>query len=221
MQREATLHPAKSELAEVEKIILKYLNDKEKQKSSRLSRIGSEFKEFYYALKMKNYAALVLNIDVEINELNYRLRPHRIKFTEFMRDQSVGSMDKDGNITINSNAFDSISKVNGKWDVKELMEVVGHELIHREQFARGMKNTNYSQKAGGAKYWNDPAEVMAWAYSEIKSVIDNNPDAELKDVIHHIKTSPELSQFLNRFSQKNRQKVVKHMIDYAKKEMEK
>ncbi len=221
IQKEATLYPPESELVEIRKIILRYLDDKEKQKASMLRRFGAEFREFYYALKTKNTAALVLNIDAEISELNYRLKPYRIKFTEFMSD--AGSMDKDtGDITINSVAFDTIKKVDGKWDIKELMEVVGHELIHREQFVRGMSKSSYSQKAGGKKYWNDPAEVMAWAYSQIKNAIDKSgEETELKDVIQFIKTDPSLSEFLNRFEKKNRQKVVKHMIDYAKKEMEK
>ena len=224
VQQEATLHPVKSELVEVEKIILKYLDDKERQKTSSLAKIGREFKEFYYAIRTKNYAAIALNIDTDLNELNYRLKSHRIKFTTFIENDTSGFMDKEtGDITINANsAFDNISKVDGKWDVRDLMETIGHELIHRDQFSRGMRKSSYSQKDGGAKYWNDPAEVMTWAYTTINAAINRSrDDLDIEDVIEHIKTNPKMAEFLNRYTPKNRQKVVKHMIDYAKKIMEK
>lgn len=222
---EATLYPVKSEMEAVKAIIIKYLNDREAQRKSFIAKAGREFKEFYYAIKTKNYASFVLDIDNDLNELNYRLKDHNIVFTTFISDKTMGMMHRDtGKITINANeAFDNISKINNQWDVRDLMDTIGHELIHRQQFARGMRKSKYSQKSGDTeKYFNDPAEVMTWAYTTINSAIARSRgDLDIEDVIAHIKTSPKMAEFLNRYTPKNRQKVVKHMVDYAKKIMEK
>lgn len=223
--KEAAIHPSEGLLDYVRDIIISHL---ETGKFVRMSFFKRFWKEFQYQIARITLGDDLVNRKEDearkmvfaVLGLNRDLEAFRISFNPYLDATTLGAVTKKGEVLVNPGPLFMARKVNGKWtEVDDMIATIGHELIHRGQYDRGMiKDKERKQGAGGTKqYFNDYPEVMAWAYTIVNRNVAKGET--FQDFINLIKTSPALKEFLQRYTPENRKKIVRYMIDYARRKL--
>lgn len=218
--------------------------------SAKLNHIRKTINEFAQEYDLYDLSAFSHDIDkirkmdpMELmRNISGRLRQYRIAFIPMNRNTGGGYSPVTGNILVNGNwLIDAlVATQNKKKDaVDELVSVIEHEMIHREQHKRAHEKhgrtrnvadrsvfspkfktlTPSQEKRGFNKYHNDQAEVMTWANTWFNQQIVRaayDPVVTLADAIKVINNFPHLPA-AKLLTPENRKKVMRQMVDYSRK----
>lgn len=207
--QEAHILPDESKIAEVRAIVEKYLKDKKK---FNIANVAHWFRKGLSILDEDFYDAIRVN----------QLLPNDIQFEYTYGNERGSYIPKTDTITLSSKFL--AGKYGG---LDGMEETLGHELIHREQFRRGAKLPDQDKMKARYKgneteaYLNQSIEVMAWGYSLVRDYIHDIPDATVDDVYYYINNDDNFKKFLAKYDMRNKNKVLRYMVDYAQKLLKK
>jgi len=168
--------------------------------------------------------------DKLVEPLNDELRKYEIQFESFEPDNMEAYFKPSTSQIVVQLMILASAQVHEEKSVREgaikrIVATIGHELIHKEQNKRGdgrnLSNRNKkSDNSNHSKYRNTQHEVMAWAFSLIKSYVDNGEITDTNTAVSIVKKLAGSGK-LDVYDQANRKKVMRLMMDYANKLLEK
>jgi hypothetical protein len=227
--QEAEIHPNESFINRVEQVVIKHLDSGKLNVPSYLSNLWGAIKKQFAKMFLDDelHAAFDTkktewdDLFWEIQALNTDLERYNVSFNIYMEPTTLGGITPSGLILLNPKMLFAAKKENGKWNLQQIKQTLGHELIHRGQYERGMgRHASRKKQAAGdsPEYFNDYAEVMAWGYTLAKTISYENQSYD--NFIERVRTSEALKEFLKSYTRENRQKVVRHILAYGKRALD-
>jgi len=166
-----------------------------------------------------------------------QLEPYNVQFQK-MDVNTIAQCNGGGIIVINDQTF--INYLIGDIEEDKLREVIGHEIVHRHQFARrNLKlNQDYNKKQSyytkqiarkknetHADYRNSSDEVMAYAYELAKRIYTSGSAAKVpnkqtllniafKNLQNNAFMTDQIKQYTNDLTPENKKRFYKYVYDY-------